>query len=844
MRLRSVAAGLPALPVALLLMAAVPHAANATIAGVFNGTESPLPCNTLQSGVRLCDEHAFLPQRPRSTVESFDGVPIDVRVAFPAAPAGGPDGPYPLIMLFHRYTGEKLPLSGLSSWLDDGYATFTMTERGFGESCGTRAARDADPSGCANGFVRMMDTRYEVRDAQELAGRLVDDGVVDLGRIGAAGNSYGGTKAIALAALRNRTMLQNGALVPWFSPGGTPISLAGAAASSGWTDLAASLVPNGSTLDYVEDARFRGRTGVLKQSPENALYGPGSAFYYPPPDSDPSGNITTWHALLNAGEPYDNPSGSPLPAVSAMRGEMAAYHSPYYIDDSVPPAPLWMASGWMDDLFPADESIRFYNRTRHRHLGVPISVFIGDLGHPRSQHKPADFSLSSARQVAWLDHYVKGAGAPPFQGVEMLTQTCPASAPSGGPYVAGSWAAAAPGEISFDFPGGATITPAAGSSSVSLAFDPYAGPGACATAPAADLTGTGTYRSQPVPAGGFTLLGSPTVVASIGSPGTNSQIAARLLDVDPSAGTEVMIARGLWRPAISSQPVSQVFQLHPNGYRFAPGHVVKLELLPKDNPYGRVSSGQADVQVSSLELRLPVLEAPGALDGLVEDAAPKVLPPGQVLARDFAPPAYARPIGATPLTVALVPAYRRCSAPNRAHGAPLSHPSCGPPVQASPNLTVGTGDSNGEDTRSFGSARFGVMQNDAGTPADETDVSLTVKITDVRRTRDLGDYRGELESVTSLRLTDRAGGPGGEPATMVDAPLRATLGCAATPAVDRGSSCSVVTTVDALLPEAVQDGMRAVWELGAIEVYDGGRDNTAATDDDNSLFARQGLFVP
>ena len=54
-----------------------------------------------------------------------------------------------------------------------------------------------------------------------------------------------------------------------------------------------------------------------------------------------------------------------------------------------------------------------------------------------------------------------------------------------------------------------------------------------------------------------------------------------------------------------------MFQLHPNGYKFEPGHVAKLELLPNDTPYGRVSNGQAPVAVSNLELRLPVLEAPG-----------------------------------------------------------------------------------------------------------------------------------------------------------------------------------------------------------------------------------------
>ena len=40
-------------------------------------------------------------------------------------------------------------------------------------------------------------------------------------------------------------------------------------------------------------------------------------------------------------------------------------------------------------------------------------------------------------------------------------------------------------------------------------------------------------------------MGSPTVVADITSPGPTSQIAARLLDVDPATGNETLVARGL-----------------------------------------------------------------------------------------------------------------------------------------------------------------------------------------------------------------------------------------------------------------------------------------------------------
>ena len=58
-----------------------------------------------------------------------------------------------------------------------------------------------------------------------------------------------------------------------------------------------------------------------------------------------------------------------------------------------------------------------------------------------------------------------------------------------------------------------------------------------------------------------------------------------------------------------------------------------------------------------------------------------------------------------------------------------------------------------------------------------------------------------------------------------------------------GATCAVTTTFDAVTPGAVPEGKRAIWELDALEVTDGGTDGLAATAP-NALFARQGIFVP
>ena len=45
------------------------------------------------------------------------------------------------------------------------------------------------------------------------------------------------------------------------------------------------------------------------------------------------------------------------------------------------------------------------------------------------------------------------------------------------------------------------------------------------------------------------------------------------------------------------------------------------------------------------------------------------------------------------------------------------------------------------------------------------------------------------------------------------------------------------------MPGVVAERARAIWELGQVEVRDGGPDGDADTPD-NAVFARQGIFVP
>ena len=82
-----------------------------------------------------------------------------------------------------------------------------------------------------------------------------------------------------------------------------------------------------------------------------------------------------------------------------------------------------------------------------------------------------------------------------------------------------------------------------------------------------------------------------------------------------------------------------------------------------------------------------------------------------------------------------------------------------------------------------------------------------------------------------------------EPATTADIAFPMTATCAPTTSEATGGACELTSSFDAVMPGAIVEGDRAVWQLGALEVFDGGPDGDVDTTP-NTLFARQGLFVP
>ena len=219
--------------------------------------------------------------------------------------------------------------------------------------------------------------------------------------------------------------------------------------------------------------------------------------------------------------------------------------------------------------------------------------------------------------------------------------------------------------------------------------------------------------------------------------------------------------------------------------------------------------------------------------------------------------AHPRPKGATPIIVSFVPAYKQCTSPNSTHGTPLAAPSCNPPVQESNFLTVGSPDAGGGAANSTGKARVDVIVGTPG-PPDDSDVKLVGSATDIRckvgATTTCGsanaangpDYTGSVLANSMIRISDHYNGASGtDPATVTDLPFPVSTPCTGTPTdTSIGSNCGVSTTANAVVPGSVIDGKRGVVEVSQIYVEDGGTDGLGSTEADNTVFARQGIFIP
>jgi len=171
---------------------------------------------------------------------------------------------------------------------------------------------------------------------------------------------------------------------------------------------------------------------------------------------------------------------------------------------------------------------------------------------------------------------------------------------------------------------------------------------------------------------------------------------------------------------------------------------------------------------------------------------------------------------------------------------------------------VGTPDANGFAPLSASFVRF--KPRGLPAPPEDSDIEVRLAVNDVHcQTANAAcpggagsDYVGPVLVRATMQVTDRLSGPAmNESATVESFELDVPVDCVAI-STNEGSRCNVTTMLEAFYPGAVLDSKRAIWQSGAATIMDPGPNGTGfgagcpATcgDGDESVFLRQGIFIP
>jgi pimeloyl-ACP methyl ester carboxylesterase len=598
---------LPLLGIAVAAVLALPASASATPDAPFGHACTP------QNGVRFCPT-ASDDQR----VPSFDNVPLDVDVTLPA----GGTAPYPTIIMLHGFPGTKQSFESATAegtsthtyhwnntfYAQQGYAVVNLSGRGFGRSCGDQDSRT--PPQCDKGWAHAIgDQRWELHDVQHLLGLLADEGVADPQRLGVTGTSMGGLETMQLAFLRDRVRSIDGTLSEWKSPAGKPMAFAAAYPRWGVADLAYSLVPNGRVLSYRIPTKPEGISpvGVAKVSVLNALANGGAIVAnIAPKGADPTADLFGWQETVNAGEPY----GSDTTAILRQFLEFKSTSGM----DADRAAPLLIQMGWTDPVFPAIEAVRPYERINAAvEGGADVSIQIGDVGHFTGGNPLGQYRRFNNDGAAFFARHLKGEGGVVAPGaVVAYLQGCPKGSKGSGAIQRISWRSLARGVFALKRRSG-TVTSSGGDDATAKVVDPVQTADRCTEVAPGSTKGT-TVLTRRSP--GFTMLGLPKVQTTVTTTGDNGQLDALLWEVLKN-GKQRIVDFGVYRLK-KNQKGRVVFELQGNGYKFAKGSTVKLELRGRTPNLYRPSNGTFSVKLEGTTLEIPTKESASKSTGITK----------------------------------------------------------------------------------------------------------------------------------------------------------------------------------------------------------------------------------
>jgi hypothetical protein len=601
-------------------------------AAVADGGPQPFghACTSESTGVRFCATPAPTMSSDQR-VRSWDATPLQADVTLP--PTGG--GPWPTIVILPGYGGSDGVSwdgeGGSSSYGSEGtdfsanwfarhgYAVMTMNFRGVGESCGPPYAgtatpdvwRVADASACQKASFYFDDQRYDARDVQWLLGLLVDQGIAKPDALGVSGESLGSLATLELALLYNRIRLPDGSFAPWKSPDGIPLHVAAAYPIWAIGDLMDGIAPNGRFLSFEPRtaANDDDPLGAVKLSVPMSLAGEAPEAVWFNPLAPKAFDLIGDTALSEA----STPDG---PGMAALVRQVRDYHQALGIPIGSGVAPLLIEDGWDDGLVNGvTQALRMDDYLKVTAPGAKVALQLTDVGHSLNANKPADFNPLDEQATAFFNNYLQGTPGGPAPGsVTAYTSTCPASAASGGPYVAQGMSALDPGAVRFSSAASRTVA-GGGDPSIGVELDPIVGTGEesegagdpqCQTFTATNFPGTAAYTSPVTQT--FTMLGLPTMRMHVATVGNDGQLDARLWDVAPD-GSETYVTRGTYA-LTNNQAGTITWQLWGAGYTFPKGDTIRVELLAQDPPLERPALRPFVVTVSKFAIELPSHEPP------------------------------------------------------------------------------------------------------------------------------------------------------------------------------------------------------------------------------------------
>jgi predicted acyl esterase len=544
-------------------------------------TSTGLTCRNTSADVRECS--GFL-------ASDVDGTRLDVTLELPRnAPK-----PIPLVVLIHGYAGSKTSSGDLSQPLiDAGYAVLRYSTRGFGDSWGQ---------------VNLVDVSAEVADLRSMIAQVVDrNGYhLDASAVAVTGASYGGGHSW-LAALQ-----------PTFTtPLGTVVQIRTVVPIAAWSDLLYALIPNGRERASID------HPGGAKLSYINGLYASGWRLGENPdrPYDNYPDYFKAWHATINAEEPND---AEPI-FRGAVNG-LAAYRSvwwqqSFWYTTAVPARlPIFIVQGFTDDLFPLPEAKRMVNALRTIDAAYPVTLYLGDIGHPRASNKTGEVDYVLGLIKSWLAYYLEGQGTPPTGVYAALTRprTEPFSASNVITAPTLDALATETDSTSWDAPA-ELVNPVADPWS-GFVWDPLLMAGA------EELEFLPALREFPLDPSTFTsykvalnTLSGPEALTIAGQPivrfhaftaAYRVQINARLFDYDPASRTKQLVTRGTYTlessaPGLPIGDADVSLATYGNLWRVEQGHELWLELTNVDSPYITPSRIPSKTTITGVKLVVP-----------------------------------------------------------------------------------------------------------------------------------------------------------------------------------------------------------------------------------------------